>query len=243
MQITVAPSFKKTSAPRRNGIEATTQLTFRRALTIVLAFSACSGMAVRPAMTAEAPTGGDNIELDDADGHARHQQMLAKSTRYRSSTQKYSLPDVNLVHMNGEIVSLRELLDHDRPVVLNFIFTSCTTICPVLTATMAHAEKQFLDEPVVPKIISVSIDPEYDTPERLQTYAESYRAGPDWDFLTGDSKSVIAVQRAFDSYRGGKASHAPVTFLRGSGNDSWVRLDGFTTAADLVREFRKTNLK
>jgi protein SCO1/2 len=219
------------------------EINTRLLLTATLLLFMVDDLAIRAAMATESAATGESAEQKDSDQHAMHHEMLTKSKSYQTSSKNYPIPDVNLVNMNGETISLRKVLDLDQPVLLNFIFTSCTTICPVLTATMAQAEKQLLNEPVIPKIISVSIDPEYDTPERLHEYAKSYRAGPDWDFLTGDTKSVISVQRAFDSYRGGKTNHVPITLLRASVDEPWLRLDGFTTAADLVREFREITLK
>jgi protein SCO1/2 len=212
-------------------------------LTMVLLFVAFGGLAGRSTMAAELSVAGDEIRLDDNGPHSMHREMLTNSRRYQLSKKHYLIPDVNLVKMNGEVISLREEFSQDQPIILSFIFTSCTTICPVLTATLAQAERQLLDEAIVPRMVSVSIDPEYDTPVRLRKYASSYRAGSDWDFLTGNRKSIIAVQRAFDAYRGDKMNHLPLTFLRGPGDGTWVRLEGFTTAADLVREYREITVQ
>lgn len=194
------------------------------------------------ALVADSPVVDDNTAEISGDRHAEHRDTLKISKRYQWSKQTYLVPDVNLIEMNGTVVSLQSELSRDQPVILSFIFTSCATICPILTATLAQAERQLQNEPTVPKLVSVSIDPEYDTPERLRRYASSYRAGPEWDFLTGDTKSIIAVQRAFGAYRGDKMNHIPLTFLRGSSDAAWVRLDGFTTAEDLVREYRNLAL-
>lgn len=179
-----------------------------------------------------------NGDQDSNDLHAKHRKMLHAEKRYQVSRATYRIPELSLVNTAGNSVLLPMVFDGDRPVILSFIFTSCTTICPVLTATLAQAEGQLMRESIVPKIISVSIDPEFDTPKRLQRYAKNYEAGRDWTFLTGDERSIVALQRAFDVYRGDKMNHRPTTFLRASDDQPWVRLEGFTTAADLVREYR-----
>ena len=212
-------------------------------LTMALLLMTFGEPAVRPVMAADLSVAGNGIEVDGGSAHALHHEMLRNSKRYQLSKKNYLIPDVNVIKMSGKTVSLREELSHDQPVILNFIFTSCTTICPVLTATLAQAEQQLENEPIVPRLVSVSIDPEYDTPKRLRHYATAYQAGPNWDFLTGDTKSIIAIQRAFDAYRGDKMNHTAVTLLRGSSGETWVRLEGFTTAADLVREYRVITLK
>jgi protein SCO1/2 len=211
--------------------------TFSIAMALLIV--TCGGPAIRSTVAADLAVAGDRIESESDEAHTLHRAMQRVAKRYQLSEKSYLTPDVSLIRMTGKTVSLREELSHDQPVILSFIFTSCTTICPVLTATLAQAEKQLINEPVVPRIVSVSIDPEYDTPERLQSYASSYRTGPDWIFLTGDRKSIIEVQRAFDAYRGDKMNHIPLTLLRGTGDETWVRLEGFTTAADLVHEYRE----
>ena len=63
-------------------------------------------------------------------------------------------------------------------------------------------------------MVSISIDPEYDTPEALNAYARRFDAGPQWEFLTGSLDDSIAVQKAFDADRGDKMNHAPLTLFR-----------------------------
>jgi protein SCO1/2 len=90
-------------------------------------------------------------------------------------------------------------------------------------------------------LISISIDPEHDTPARLSAYASSYGASSDWTMLTGSLADSIAVQRAFDVYRGDKMNHLPTTFLLAGADQPWVRLDGLVSANDLVAEYRRLN--
>ena len=77
------------------------------------------------------------------------------------------------------------------------------------------------------------------TPAALKAYAGKYGAGPQWQMLTGSLDDSIAVQRAFDVYRGDKMNHQPATFLRAGPGQPWVRLDGFASAADILREYRR----
>jgi protein SCO1 len=79
-------------------------------------------------------------------------------------------------------------------VVANFVFTTCTDICPLLTATMAQVRDQLrqaklLGEKAV--IVSFSVDPEHDTPEALAAYGERFGAVPaEWRFLTGQRQAI-----------------------------------------------------
>jgi protein SCO1/2 len=178
------------------------------------------------------------MESNAADPHAHHKMMMQKKTSYQKNTLAYSVPDLVLKNKNNERVNVNELLASDQPLIVSFIFTSCDTICPVLTATLSSAQDELLASKVPPKIVSVSIDPEEDTPARLRKYAASYDASDQWIFLTGTLDEIIRFQRALDVYRGSKLNHEPVTFVKTPGENHWLRLDGFTSAKALVTEYR-----
>lgn len=172
------------------------------------------------------------------DPHAHHRMMMNQSG-YTSSVHDYPVPELVLIDMDNNKVSLSESLGSDGPVILNFIFTTCTTICPVLSATFSRVQSELGDEAKNMRMISITIDPEQDTPERLKEYAGKFKAGPDWQFLTGSIDDIVTTQKAFDAYRGDKMNHIPLTFLRSSKDGPWVRLEGFTSAADVVAEYHQ----
>jgi protein SCO1/2 len=158
---------------------------------------------------------------------------------YKRSTHNYDIPPLVLVDKDNNKVSINEALATDEPVMLNFIFTTCTTICPVLSATFKQVQRELGDEADQVRMISITIDPEYDTPERLRDYAVRFKAGPQWQFYTGANDDIVAVQKAFDAYRGSKANHEPLTFLRVPSDPQWVRVNGLASAADVVKEYRQ----
>lgn len=170
------------------------------------------------------------------DGHdqSRHQ---GRTRRYSRSTAAYTVPDVMLLDMRGERVRLASLLEADAPVILQFIFTTCTTICPAMSGTFAEAQNRYGSELAGARLISISIDPEVDTPPRLREYASKFKAGPRWMFLTGSLDDILAVQKAFDAYRGNKMRHEPATYMRAARGRIWVRLGGLTSAKSLVEEY------
>jgi protein SCO1/2 len=161
--------------------------------------------------------------------------MMAGTTR---SSVDYTVPPVKLVRDDGKTVSLPEELNDGRPVVMNFIYTTCTSICPLSSQTFSQLQGKLgtLHDKV--HLVSISIDPEQDTPARLAEYARKFRAGPAWQHYTGTVVSSTATQRAFDVYRGDKMSHTPVTLLRTAPGKPWVRIDGFATADNLLDELR-----
>ena len=170
------------------------------------------------------------------DPHAHHHHMMQAPPEVRRTTLNYAVPEIPLVRADGTRVSLAQELNDGRPVLLDFIYTTCTTICPVMTQTFAEVQKRLGNDAAKVKMVSVSIDPEEDTPARLSEYAKRYQAGPQWDFLTGSVEASVAAQRAFDAYRGDKMNHSPITFFRSAPGQPWVRLDGFVTPDAVLGE-------
>ena len=85
--------------------------------------------------------------------------------------------------------------------------------------------------------MSISIDPEEDTPARLREYARKFHAGPEWQHYTGPIEASLTTQQAFGVYRGDKMSHAVVTLLRAAPGQPWRRIDGFLTPDELLAEY------
>ncbi len=172
--------------------------------------------------------------------HSMHEQMLAKKNLYTSEVVSYSIPDIKLVDMNGDRIVLRELLDSSAPVALNFIFTTCTTICPVMTSTFQQVQAKLGSKHSSLRMVSISIDPENDTPARLKAYAAKFKAGAQWKFLTGSFENSVAVQQAFGAFAGEKMNHQPITFLKAQGSENqWIRLNGLLSASDIIKELDK----
>jgi protein SCO1/2 len=196
-----------------------------------------------PAANAQSAPRQQLAHSGEHDAHAQRRAAAAGPHRYDRSLRSYRIPDVTLLDMTGARVALASALGGDTPVFLNFIFTSCTSICPVMSATFAEVQRQLDADGNRIRMISISIDPEHDNPDQLSAYARKHDAGPDWRFLTGRSADIVAVQNAFNAYRGNKMSHVPSTFLRASASGPWVRIDGFASAADLVAEYRRAIAK
>jgi protein SCO1/2 len=175
------------------------------------------------------------LAADGVDHHAHH-HVVPETQR---SLRSYTVPAVSLVRDDGTGVSLASELADARPVVLNFIYTTCTSVCPLTSQTFSELQRKLGAARDAVHLVSISIDPEYDTPERLTAYANKYHAGAQWQHYTGTTKASIALQQAFNAYRGDKMNHIPLTFLRAAPGKPWVRLDGFADPNEVVDEFRK----
>jgi protein SCO1/2 len=161
----------------------------------------------------------------------------------KTSTGRYVVPDVVLVNQDGEKVRLRGLTESGKPVVLDFIYGTCTTICPVLSAGYTSVQAKFAPDTRKVQLISISIDPEHDTPKIMKGYLALFRAKPGWDFLTGSREDIDRVMKAFDSYVPDKMYHKQVTFIRAQGPERWTRIDGLPGSAELMSEIGKAGKK
>ncbi len=167
-----------------------------------------------------------------------HEKAQSKSAWVKIAAD-YKLPEVALVRADGKKISFPEELDNGgRPVILNFIYSTCATTCAVTSHVFAEVQDRLGAEADNVHMVSVSIDPEHDTPARLREFARYYDAGRQWDFYTGSLESSIAVQKAFDAFRGDKMSHQPLTFIRSAPGQPWMRMEGFASPEDIVMEYR-----
>ncbi|MDE1360152.1 SCO family protein [Bacillus sp. GM2] len=102
----------------------------------------------------------------------------------------YDVQSFSFQNQDGKTVSLESL--KGQVWVADFIFTNCKTICPPMTSHMAELQKQMEEENLQARIVSFSVDPENDTPEKLKKFAANYPLNfQNWDFLTGYSQEEI----------------------------------------------------
>lgn len=164
--------------------------------------------------------------------------MAETQPEVSSSIHNYIIPDVKIVRQDGKKLTFIKELDDGRPVILNFVFASCSAICPMLSHTFSSVQSQLIKEGKPIHLMSISIDPENDTPATLTEYSQKFKAKhPAWDFYTGSMESSISIQKAFDAYRGDKMNHSSVILMRAKPGKPWHRLEGFATADKVMREY------
>jgi protein SCO1 len=168
-----------------------------------------------------------------------HGQAVDIAPGIKRSVAAYPMPAVSLTRADGKRLSAAEALDDGRPVMLNFVYTSCNTICPVTSQVFMQTRELLGAQREQVNMVSISIDPEQDTPRKLNTYAQRYAAAGTWAHYTGSSAESVAMQRAFSAWRGDKMNHLPLTFLRAAPGQPWVRLDGFASPEQLLAEYRR----
>lgn len=167
------------------------------------------------------------------------QNGMRDGFQYKRTLNDYHMSDITLRDSHARKVNFPELMQYDGPVLLNFVFTSCATICPVMSATFGQTQDDLvaIDENYL--MVSISIDPEYDTPRRLREYAKLHDARDNWVFLTGQFDDIFTVVRDFDAvYKGeNKMYHRPLTFLRKAKDAPWLRLEGLLSSEELADEY------
>lgn len=166
-------------------------------------------------------------------------QSRAADVKYKRTIENYTMPDVTLVNQDGKRIKLRNLINSDKPVVVDFIYGTCTTICPVLSAGYVNLQRKLGQNSANVHLVSISIDPENDTPKVMKEYLKRYRAQPGWDFLTGSRGDIDKVMHAFNAYISNKMYHYPLTLIRDPKDGKWVRIFGLTSTSEFMNEYKK----
>jgi protein SCO1/2 len=162
-------------------------------------------------------------------------------TMGRARPTEITVPDVTMTDQSGSPVRLPELVAGDEPVVLTFMFTSCTTNCSTMAATLAQLQRDLGPDAARMRFVSISIDPEHDSPERLRAFLAQKGAQPGWRFLTGTVEQSDLVQRAFgvNLYPGNRETHRPSYFIRDGKSGHWWRIAGLPPASVIAGEVRR----
>ena len=158
--------------------------------------------------------------------------------KYERRREAYLPPNVELLDQDGQRVHLPQLLDGSRGVALNFVFTTCTNICPVMATSFAGLKEALGSDGSDLVTISISLDPQYDSPQAMRKFADAYHAQAHWRFLSGREEDLKRVYIAFDAVSDTKFSHRPFTLLRPAGTQSWARIEGLVGTATLAKEYR-----
>ena len=164
---------------------------------------------------------------------------FAEEIKYKRTIESYTMPDVTLVNQDGKRIKLKNLLNSNKPVVVDFIYGTCTTICPVLSAGYINLQRKLGQNSTNVQLISISIDPENDSPKVMKEYLKRYRAQPGWDFLTGSRADIDKVMHAFDAYISNKMYHYPLNLIRDPKDGKWVRIFGLTSTSEFMNEYKK----
>lgn len=147
------------------------------------------------------------------------------------------LPDVMLTTHDGDHIRFQDLLD-DRLSIINFIYTSCTNVCPLTTANFLQL-RQLLGSHDF-QMISISIDPKRDNPARLRSFMHAQGAiFPKWTFLTGSPRAITPLLGGFGFYNVAVDDHSPGVVIWDGRRNQWTRLVSLPPPHTLLKELEK----
>jgi protein SCO1/2 len=201
--------------------------TFSAAV-ICTALAFASAAAQQPASRPAPPP--KPAELNDP--HAGHRMGQAQPEQ--SAAQKW-FSDVELVDQDGRRVHFYTDMLKGKTVVLNAFFTTCTSVCPPMNRNLEKVQEALgdrLGKDVF--IVSVSVDPETDTPTRLKEYAKRFHAKPGWTFLTGKKENVDWALYKVGQYVEAKDDHTTIIVIGNEATGLWKKALGTAKPAELI---------
>ena len=155
-----------------------------------------------------------------------------------------SIPDAAVLDQNGQQLHFRSDLIDNRVVVVNFIFTSCTTVCSPMGANFAALQKR-LGSGTDVRLVSVSLDPDSDSPARLKAWSERFGAKPGWTLVTGKREEIDRLLKAFGVYTPDRISHSPILLVGDGRRNVWTRANGLLAprkVTEIIEEMRVTTV-
>jgi protein SCO1/2 len=171
----------------------------------------------------------------DEDPHAKHRAMMKQKSQPAESVD-IDIRDRQLVNQDGEDVQFATDVIGDNIVVMDFVYTTCTTICPVLSALFTQVQTKLGDsvgDEV--RLVSVSVDPIRDTPQRLKAYSAKHRAGEGWSWITGPKPAVDDVLTGLGAYTTNFEDHPTMVLVGDGRTGEWKRLFGFPNPDRIVQ--------
>lgn len=188
------------------------------------------------------PKCGMDLRLVDqkeavADDSVAHEATASVAmTKASGHVPKMNIPDIEALDQNGRKIHFYTDLVRGQTVVINFIFTTCTTICPPLGATFARVQKELGDKVGRDvRFISISVDPATDTPERLKAWGAKFHAGEGWTFVTGNKPQIDELLYALGASSARREDHSPTVLIGNDAQGNWTRTYGLANTSQLVQ--------
>lgn len=147
------------------------------------------------------------------------------------------LADLPLIDHNGKPVDLYKDYIAGRRIVLHSFFARCEGSCPVMMTTLQALQKQLgprLGKDV--HIVSITVDPDHDTPQVMADYARRVQAKPGWHFLSGSSAQVTTALRRIGQYTDAPENHMNLIIVGNDTSGDWRKVHGLAGVKEVVTE-------
>jgi protein SCO1/2 len=172
-----------------------------------------AAMAAVPVLALPAQAHHPGADLD---------RLMGSEEKYFQAIDATAAPGFELADVDGNPVRLSDF--SDRIVVLNFVFASCTDVCPLHSDLIARVQAMVNDTPMkdMVQFLTVTTDPALDTPEVMKGYGEAHGLDPqNWMFLTTQARQAADTTRKlaeeydqrFDPLEDGQQMHGVVTHV------------------------------
>ena len=159
----------------------------------------------------------------------------AASAQKRSPAEKY-FSDVELINQDGQKMRFYSDVLKNKVVVINTFFVTCTSVCPPLNRNMEKVQDALGDRLGKDAfLVSISVDPEADTPPRLKEYSRKFHARPGWIFLTGKKENVDWALYKLGQYVEAKDGHTTIIIIGNEPKGLWKKAFGLAKADELVK--------
>ena len=157
------------------------------------------------------------------------------SAQVRSAAEKY-FSDVELINQDGQKMRFYSDVLKDKVVVINTFFTTCTGVCPPINRNLEKVQEALGDRLGKDAfLISMSVDPETDTPSRLKEYSRRFHARPGWIFLTGKKENVDWALYKLGQYVEAKEGHTNIIIIGNEPKGLWKKAFGLAKADELIK--------
>ena len=189
-------------------------------------------LAVFTHATAQTPTASKQLAAPTAPHDHSH---MSKNPAEASPAEKY-FTDVELIDQNGKKVRFYTDVLKGKTVVVNAFFTSCTSVCPPMNRNMQKIQEAFGDR--VGRdvfLVSITVDPAVDTPEKMKKYAQNFHAGPGWMFLTGKKENLDWALYKLGQYVESKDDHKTILIVGNETTGLWKKAFAMANVAELVQ--------
>jgi protein SCO1/2 len=145
------------------------------------------------AATARFSVAGDRREKPP-DPHTDFQAYTAYQLRQH-------FPNVTLINQDKKVVHFYDDLIKGKIVVIQFMFSNCERLCPMVTPNLVKVQKELQKQaPGEVSFVSITVDPEHDIPEVLKAYSQKFQVQPGWQFLTGSRADIDRIRRELGVY-------------------------------------------
>lgn len=154
------------------------------------------------------------------------------------------IPNTPVLDQDGQQLDFYNDLVKGKTVAINFIFTDCVGVCPTLSAKFRRLQQELGDRMGRDiHLISISVDPTTDVPERLKAYGAKFKAGPGWTLITGSKPEIDQLLRALGSYVADRNDHTQMFLIGNEAAGYWTRISGLASTGELIKVINEAAAK